>query len=146
MKKSSILILIILSIGCIKCAEKDTTVKLNENLIHFEEIRPSGHLSYLEFKSKLENQDTLDVSYVEEFIIITKFIEGNECLPMTGDIQIKNDSILLLSFEISNEKFIPCDGLEIKKLNYIVKNEKNKHYKFGYKGVNLYTPQKNLKK
>lgn len=144
MNKVLITILIFMIISCGKLnnekdnhntknvkTEKSKTQK-NNNLISFDGSGPKNHEQHKEYKSKFSNPINIETDYIEDYIVATTYVIGNECLSIKGDFIIRNDSIILITKEKGSE---PCDGISIKKLVFKIKNPEKKKYKLGYEGV-----------
>jgi hypothetical protein len=102
--------------------------KKNENLIYFNSdfIAELGDDNYDKFEAELNSK--IKVKYLDKVIYISKTIDVNACGSYTGDLEIKKDSIILIYRLISDEV---CTSTAIVKATYIIKNEKEKKYKFG---------------
>lgn len=130
MNRILILALIFLIISCKKT--KQTQIQTNYNLISFENFGPKNREEYKEFKSKFTNPINIETNYIEDYIIATTYVIGNECMSIKGGIIVRNDSIILITEEKGSK---PCDGISIKKLVFKIKNPEKKKYKLGYEGV-----------
>lgn len=130
MNRILILALIFLIISCEKT--KQTKIQTNYNLISFENFGPKNREEYKEFKSKFTNPINIETNYIEDYIVATTYVISNECMGIKGDIIVRNDSIILITEEKGSEI---CDGIDIKKLVFKIKNPEKKIYKLGYEGV-----------
>ncbi len=141
MKKLVLLSILYILVGCDNQTKKESAIA-DKHLVYFDNKSPQNHIEHEKFKSLAKDSTNISVQYVEEYIIVSTYILANECLITLGDIKFKKDSIFLFSEDLIDENNPPCDGLEVKKLSYIIKNSnKKKIYKFKYEGVNLYNSE-----
>ncbi|QHT71259.1 hypothetical protein GXP67_33700 [Rhodocytophaga rosea] len=61
----------------------------------------------------------LQIRYIEDIIYVSTYAEVNACGDFQGNIQIKNDSIMLKYEYISD---LACTSVAIEKLTYLIDN------------------------
>lgn len=123
MKKIFYFFVIILSLAC-----SEKRKKVNQNLIYFNSdfLAELGDENYDKFETELNSK--IKPKYIDKIIYISKTIDANACGNYSGDLEIKKDSIILIYKLNSNEV---CTSTAIVKATYIIKNPKEKKYKFG---------------
>ncbi|WP_136666908.1 hypothetical protein [Flavobacterium sp. H122] len=116
-------ILLFAFISCLKKKENTT----NKNLIYFNSkfISELGNNDYEKLLAKTKLK--IKAQYLDDLIFVTNFVGSNACGQYTGNIEIKNDSIILVYKLVSNEV---CTSTSVEKLTYIISNPKEKKYKF----------------
>lgn len=110
----------------LSCSKKEE-FKKNENLIFFQSrfIDELGSREYEKSVSKTKSK--VKVKYIDDIIYATKFIETNACGTYVGNIEIKKDSIYLI-YKLASDEV--CTSSAIVKATYIIKNPKEKKYRF----------------
>ena len=83
--------------------------------------------------SELYELDNLQVNYFEDVIYISGLINTNACDSFTGDFKIKDDELLLL-FKNNSEE--PCMSSSKFKIRVLIKNPSKKKYNVVYKVEN----------
>lgn len=109
----------------ISCSREKNTI--DKNLIYFNSKFLSGDEKYEYYKPKIESKP--NAQYLEDLIYVTGYIETNACGKYVGNLKYKNDSIILLYKLVSKEV---CGSTSIEKASFIIKNPKNKKYKFRF--------------
>ena len=124
MKKILCFFIIVLSISC---SEKKKA--LNENLIYFnsEFIAELGNENYEKLEAELNSK--IEPKYLDKIIYVSKKIDANACGNYIGDIEIKEDSIKLI-YKLNSDEI--CTSTSINNVTYIIKNPKEKKYKFKF--------------
>ena len=122
------IIFVLITILLISCTEKKEIV--NKDLAYFDSkfVAELGNENYDEFAGRLNNK--IKPKYIDDLIYIHKLIEVNSCGEYSGDIKIKNDSIILM-YNLTSD--VVCTSTRVDKVTYIIKNPKNKKYKFRFK-------------
>ncbi len=123
MKKIFYFFIILLGVSC---SEKPK--EINQNLIYFDSdfLAEFGDDNY--DKLEVELNSKIKAKYIDKIIYVSKTIDANACGNYVGDLEIKKDSIILIYRLTSDEV---CTSTAIVKANYIIKNSKEKKYKFG---------------
>ncbi|MCL9806833.1 hypothetical protein NAT51_14960 [Flavobacterium amniphilum] len=123
MKKIFSFFIIIL---CLACSEKRKEV--NQNLIYFNSdfLAELGDENYDKYEAGLTSK--IKPKYIDNIIYISKTIDANACGNYSGDLEIKKDSIILL-YKLTSDEV--CTSTSVVKVTYIIKNPKEKKYKFG---------------
>lgn len=116
-------VLLLVVISCSK-KEENTT---NKNLIYFKSkfLGELGNDDYEKLLAKTKLK--IKTQYLDDVIFVTNYVESNACGQYSGNIEIKNDSILLVYKLVSDEV---CTSTSVEKLTYIINNPKEKKYKF----------------
>jgi hypothetical protein len=107
------------------CSEKRKEV--NQNLIYFNSdfLAELGDENYEKYESELKSK--INAKYIDNIIYISKTIDANACGNYSGDLEIKKDSIILI-YKLTSKEV--CTSTAIIKATYIIKNPKEKKYKF----------------
>ena len=122
MKKIIYFLIIILSLAC-----SEKRKEINKDLIYFnsEFLAELGDENYEKYESELKSK--INAKYIDKIIYISKTIDANACGNYSGDIEIKKDSIILI-YKLTSDEV--CTSTSVVKATYIIKNPKEKKYKF----------------
>lgn len=112
------------------CSEKTDKIKRDKNLIYFNSkfLAELGDEKYDELEKDLKKG--LEVKYLNDIIYISKIVGVNACGNYKGNIEIKEDSLILKHILVSDEV---CTSNSIERITYIVKNPTEKQYKLKLK-------------
>jgi hypothetical protein len=115
----------ILFLVLISCSKNEQAI--NKNLINFKS-KFLGELGSDDYEKLLDKTKLkIKAQYIDDVIFVTNYVESNACGEYSGDIEIKNDSILLIFKSVSD---LVCTSRSVEKLTYIINNPKEKKYKF----------------
>ena len=122
MKKIIYFLIIMLSLAC-----SEKRKEINKDLIYFnsEFLAELGDENYDKYESELKSK--INAKYIDKIIYISKTIDANACGNYSGDIEIKKDSIILI-YKLTSDEV--CTSSSVVKATYIIKNPKEKKYKF----------------
>lgn len=122
MKKTAYFLIIILSFAC-----SEKRKEINKELIYFnsEFLAELDDENFDKYKSEIN--DKINAKYIDKIIYVSKTIDANACGNYSGDIDIKKDSIILI-YKLTSEEV--CTSTAVVKATYIIKNPKEKKYKF----------------
>ena len=122
MKKIIYFLIIMLSLAC-----SEKRKEINKDLIYFnsEFLAELGDENYDKYESELKSK--INAKYIDKIIYISKTIDANACGNYSGDIEIKKDSIILI-YKLTSDEV--CTSTAVVKATYIIKNPKEKKYKF----------------
>jgi hypothetical protein len=67
----------------------------------------------------------LEIKYLNDIIYVSYITEINACITIDGNIEIKNDSIILKTFSNSNEV---CTSTSLVRNTFIINNYKEEKY------------------
>ncbi|UGS22015.1 hypothetical protein [Flavobacterium cyclinae] len=139
MIKNVLIILVFILSACnnsvqeVEIKEVEKKQIINENLLFFDfELIKDIDVND-EKESELYELDNLQVNYFEDVIYISGLINTNACDSFTGDFKIKDDELLLL-FKNNSEE--PCMSSSIFKIRVLIKNPSKKKYNVVYKVEN----------
>jgi len=124
MKKIAFIIILVFVFSCKK------EEKRNDRLIYYQStfIAEMGDEVFERLYPKLDSK--IRAQYLNDIIYVSKIIEENACGQYEGDIEVKNDSIYLIQKLKSDEV---CTSTALTRVTYIIKNPKQKRYKFLFK-------------
>jgi len=139
MIKNVLIILVFILSACnnsvqeVEIKEVEKKQIINENLLFFDfELIKDIDVND-EKESELYELDNLQVNYFEDVIYISGLINTNACDSFTGDFKIKDDELLLL-FKNNSEE--PCMSSSKFKIRVLIKNPSKKKYNVVYKVEN----------
>lgn len=139
MIKNVLIILVFILSACnnsvqeVEIKEVEKKQIINENLLFFDfELIKDIDVND-EKVSELYELDNLQVNYFEDVIYISGLINTNACDSFTGDFKIKDDELLLL-FKNNSEE--PCMSSSKFKIRVLIKNPSKKKYNVVYKVEN----------
>jgi hypothetical protein len=109
----------------LSCSKKQEPI--HKDLVYFNAIflAELGDAKY----DKLYDKTTKKIKpkYIDDIIYVTNYVEANACGQYSGNLLFKKDSIILIYKQIAEEV---CASTAIEKVTYIIKNPKEKRYKF----------------
>lgn len=120
-----LILLALFLIFALSCAKKEEPI--NKNLIYFNTsfLSELGNDDYEKLLSKTKLE--IKAQYIDDLIIINKYVESNACGKYAGNIRIKNDKIFLIYKLISDEV---CTSTGVERVTYIINNPTEKKYEF----------------
>lgn len=124
---------LIFLIGLLISCEKKAKFIRNDNLLEFQsltimdmdELVDSGEENYQKLNSEKFNLKTDTIRYKKDVIYISYLSIVNGCGQYVGNIEMKNDSILL---KLVDTVGIACTEQRVDRLIYKIKNSENKKY------------------
>ncbi len=114
-------------LSVVSCTKEERPI--DKSLVYFESkfLSELGDEKYDNLKLKIKSKPK--VKYLDDLIYVTIYVEANACGQYVGNIKYKQDSIILVYRLVSEEV---CASTSIEKATFIIKNPKNKKYKFGF--------------
>ena len=107
------------------CNQKSETI-INKNLLFFKTsfLAEYGDEKYDEIlKTKKLNKQ--EIKYLNDLIYVSYLTEENACDQIKGNITMKNDTIFLQPFSISEEV---CTSTSLERFTFIINNYKELKY------------------
>ena len=108
-------------VGCTKTEYK------NDRLLGFQSTYLGERTSSQQTLKLIKGlEEDIKVTYIDDLIIASKILEVNECGKYEGDLDIRQDTIVLIQKQVSREL---CDSQVIERFSYIISNPELKKYK-----------------
>ena len=120
-KSTTFIILLLILFGCSK-------KQPNEKLLAFQSTfltEENGSDEYRKIEKLLKSK--IKVDYINDIIVASKIVETNSCGKYSGDLDIRQDTIVLVYKLSSNEI---CGSGALDRFTYIISNPENKKYEF----------------
>lgn len=108
--------------------QKENVEPRDQRLLYFRSSFKAelGDREYDKYYSRIAEPK---IKYLDDIIIVTKYIEANACDQSQGNIKVANNTIMLQYNSVSDEV---CTSRAVEKLTYIIDNPTSKKYKFKF--------------
>jgi hypothetical protein len=127
--RTTIFIIIVLLFTSCKQNQKPKPVR-HQDLLGFKAVYVAEPGNDTYHKNRIESKlNKLRIRYVEDIIYVSTYAQANGCGEHFGNIQIRNDTIVL-KYEFADE--VACASTIVDKLTYLIDNPRKKKRKIKF--------------